>query len=66
MEKFYQKGASLRATLKEMAVADLVHFPVSKMSVVRSTATTLGCELERTYKTKLNREGRTVDVTRLK
>lgn len=66
MEKVYSEGVSLRATLKEMGVDDIVRFPVCRMSVVRSTAATLGYELERKYKTTHNREGRTIDVRRVR
>lgn len=65
MEKFYLEGVPLRATLREMNVGDIAHFPVSRMSVVRSLTSVLGYELERRYTTKHNREGKTIDVTRV-
>lgn len=65
MEKNFIPSSSIRATLKEMAIGDLLHFPTSRLSVVRSTATTLGVELDRKYSSRLNRENMTIDVTRL-
>lgn len=65
MEKSYISGISIRATLKEMSIGDIIHFPVARLSVVRSTASTLSLELERKYKSRLNRLDKTVDVTRI-
>lgn len=64
MEKNYSEKTPIRATLKEMAVGDTVHFPTSRTSVIRSTTSTLSLELERRYTAKLNRENKTIDVTR--
>ena len=64
MEKNYSEKAPIRATLKEMEVGDIVHFPVSRTSVIRSTTSTLSLELERKYSAKLNRDTMTIDVTR--
>ena len=65
MEKNYSSGTPIRATLKDMEVGDIVHFPMSKLSVVASTASTLGLELDRRYSTKRNKPNRTADTTRL-
>lgn len=65
MEKSYTSDTSIRSTLKEMSVGDIIHFPVMRLSVVRSTASTLSLELERKYKSRLNRKDKTVDVTRI-
>lgn len=65
MEKNYSFGTPIRATLKEMNVEDIIHFPVSKLSVIRTTAANLGIEMTRKYRTRLNRETMTVDVIRL-
>lgn len=64
MEKNYSEKTPIRATLKEMEVGDLVHFPVSRTSVIRSTTSTLNLELQRKYVSRLNRETMTIDVTR--
>lgn len=65
MEKNYSSDTPIRATLKDMEVGDIVHFPMSKLSVVASTASTLGLELDRRYTTKRNKPNRTADTTRL-
>ena len=64
MEQNYSEKAPIRATLKEMEVGDVVHFPTSRTSVIRSTTSTLSLELERKYSSKLNRDTMTIDVTR--
>lgn len=65
MEKNYTSDTSIRATLKEMSVGDIIRFPLARLSVVRSTASTLNLELDRKYQSRLNRKTKTVDVTRL-
>lgn len=65
MERNYNPEQSIRGTLREMQVEDVVHFPVSKLSVVRTTAANLGLEMCRKYKTRASRKTRTIDVTRL-
>lgn len=65
MEKNYQEKKPIRATLKKMEIGDVVHFPTSRTSVIRSTASTLNLEMERRYVSCLNRETKSIDVTRL-
>lgn len=65
MKKNYSEKMPIRATLKKMEIGDVVHFPTSRTSVIRSTASTLSLELERCYSSKLNREAMTIDVERL-
>lgn len=64
MEQNYSTRKPLRATIKEMGVGDIIHFPVTKTSVIRSTTSTLNLEMGRKYKSRLNRETMTIDVTR--
>lgn len=64
MEQNYSEKTPVRATLKDMEVGDIVHFPVSRTSVIRSTTSTLNLELQRKYVSRLNRETMTIDVTR--
>ncbi len=64
MENNYSEKRPIRATLKEMEIGDIVHFPVSRTSVIRSTTSTLNLELGRKYVSRLNRETMTIDVTR--
>lgn len=65
MEKNYSSDTPVRATLKDMSVGDITHFPIARLSVVRATSSTLGLELDRQYTVKQNRGNRTADVTRL-
>jgi hypothetical protein len=64
MEQNYSNRKPLRATIKEMGVGDIIHFPVTKTSVIRSTTSTLNLEMGRKYRSRLNRETMTIDVTR--
>ena len=64
MENNYSEKRPIRATLKEMEIGDIVHFPVTRTSVIRSTTSTLNLELNRKYISRLNRENMTIDVTR--
>jgi hypothetical protein len=64
MEQNYSNRKPLRDTIKEMGVGDIIHFPVTKTSVIRSTTSTLNLEMGRKYKSRLNRETMTIDVTR--
>ena len=64
MEQIYSQRKPIRATLKGMEINDIVHYPVSRLSVIRAIASTLGLELERNYVTRLNREAMTIDVIR--
>ncbi len=64
MEKIYSDKTPVRSTLAQMEVGDIARFPVRRLSVVRSTTSNLGYELDRKYRTKHNREEKTVDVTR--
>lgn len=65
MEKNYSLDTPIRATIKEMQVGDLIHFPIARLSVVRATSSTLGLELARKYTARQNSKTRTVDVERL-
>lgn len=64
MEQNYTDKKPIRATLRDMEIGDIVHFPVSRTSVIRSTTSTLNLELNRKYVSRLNRETMTIDVTR--
>ena len=55
----------IRSTMREMEVGDRHVYPIAKMSVVRSTASILGVELDRKYKVVQDREERVVEVERV-
>ncbi len=64
MEKNYSSDDSIRGTIKDMKIGDIIHFPVCRLSVVRSTACTLSVELDRKYSSRRNKKLRTVDLIR--
>lgn len=64
MEKKYSEKTPIRASLREMEVGDVIKYPVTKTSVIRSTTSTLNLELDRKYVSRLNRESMTIDVRR--
>ena len=64
MEQNYSAKTPIRATLKDMKIGDIVHFPTSRTSVIRSTTSTLNLELNRRYVSRVNRDTMTIDVTR--
>ncbi len=65
MEKNYSSDDSIRSTIKRMNIGDVIHFPVQRMSVVRSTASTLSAELDRKYSSSRNKLRKTVAITRI-
>lgn len=64
--KYYdeERDISVRGTLRDMAIGDVVVFPLSRMSVIRATAYSYGLESGRNYCTKSNRKDRTFKVKR--
>lgn len=56
----------VRSTMREMEVGDKYVYPIVKMSVVRSTASILGVELDRKYKVVQDRDERIVEVERVR
>lgn len=63
-EKIYDNRLPIRETLKDMSVDDIVVFPAEKTSVLRATASNVGLELGREYKTRTNRDERVIRVVR--
>ena len=66
MEKFMSLNDPIKPTLREMQVGDVVHFPVSRMSVIRTLSSTLGYEMDRKYTARHNRNMKMMSVTRVK
>lgn len=64
MEKICNENTPIRPTLAEMSVGDVVFFPISRLTVIRSTASTYGLEKDRYYKARTHKEDRTVSVER--
>ena len=63
-EKNYDSRLTIRETLKDMSIDDVIVFPAEKTSVLRATASNLGLELNREYKTRTNRDERVIRVVR--
>lgn len=59
-----ERTKKIRPTLTEMEVGDVVAFPVIQMKSVRAQASELGVILDRRFTTRLNRQDRTLIVTR--
>lgn len=59
-----ENSIKIRPTLTEMQIGDTCYFPVRKMKSVRAQASELGVILDRKYKTRTNRQDRTISVTR--
>ena len=64
MDKIHT-GQSIRSILREMKIGETISFPICRLSVIRSTASTLGLEMTRYYQTKQSKESRTISVTRI-
>ena len=50
--------------LREMKVGDILVFPGERASSVRATCSMFGFEWNKTFRTSVNREERTISVTR--
>ena len=65
MEKYYSQDTPVREALRNMEVGDKAHFPINRLSVIRSTASTLGLELSRKYQSRHHSKEGIITVTRL-
>lgn len=63
-EKIYDTNQTIRETLRDMLIGDVVVFPAEKVSVVRATASNVGLEHNRHYTTRTNRDERVIRVKR--
>lgn len=61
-----EKQMKVRPALAGMEVGGRLAFPISDTKSIRVQASDLGLILERRYKTKTDRERRTIEVTRIK
>ena len=60
-----EKKKSVRSQLKEMHIGDKAIFDASRTSYVRAACTNCGFEWERKFSTSIDREKRTITVTRI-
>jgi len=56
---------SLLSQLREMETGDKICFPINRMSYVRSISVSFGAEWGRKYKTRLLKDSKQIQVTRL-
>lgn len=63
--KYYNEEKPIRATLMDMAIDDVIVFPVGRISTVRVTASALNLQVGRKYSTKSSRKDMTLKVKRL-
>lgn len=63
-EKNYDSRQTIRETLKDMSIDDVVVFPAEKTSVLRATASNIGLEMNREYRTRTDRDERVIRVVR--
>lgn len=55
----------IQPTLKAMKFAERQDFPISMLSSVKSSCTTVSLEMNFSFKTKVNRNANTIEVTRI-
>lgn len=59
-----RKSKSMRAKIIQLDVGKSIAFPVEKTGYIRCASSTLSTELNRQYSCTVNREKRTITVTR--
>lgn len=60
-----EKGKPISATLREMEVGQIISFPAEQTCSVKTMCSNLGFQINRRFTTSINREKRTLDVTRV-
>ena len=55
----------IRPALTALEMGDAVVFPISRLKSVRTQASELGAIFNRRFKTKTNRENKTITVSRI-
>ena len=59
-----ERPKKMRTQIVELNVGESVSFPIEKMKTIRAQTSELNCIMQRVYATKLNRDNRTIIVTR--
>ena len=59
-----ERPKKMRKQIVELNVGESVAFPIEKMKTIRAQTSELNCIMQRVYATKLNRDDRTIIVTR--
>ena len=64
MRKNFKENSPIRPNLAEMTVGDVITFPLSRGSVLRTTCANFGLETRRTFQTRSDKKKGIVIVTR--
>lgn len=59
-----ERPKKMRTQIVELNAGESVAFPIEKMKTIRAQTSELNCIMQRVYATKLNRDDRTIVVTR--
>ena len=59
-----ERPKKMRTQIVELNDGESVAFPIEKMKTIRAQTSELNCIMQRVYATKLNRDDRTIIVTR--
>lgn len=59
-----KQNLSITDQLRELGIGDSASFPITKMRSIRTTASERGIVWGKTFSTSLNREEKTITVTR--
>jgi len=62
--RIYGERENVAEVLRNMEVGDVAVFPIARMTTVRVGGCNIGLELDRKYRTKTDRETRTISITR--
>ena len=65
MRKNFEENSPVRPNLMKMAVGDVITFPKSRVTTIRSTCATLSMEQDMAFQTRSDKQKGIVIVTRL-
>ena len=59
-----ERPKKMRTQIVELNISESEEFTIEKMKTIRAQTSELNCIMQRVYATKLNRDDRTIIVTR--
>lgn len=65
MQEKFNFPTKIRPTLVDMVEGEIVKFPIEKLKSIRTQCSELGASMLRQYSTHIDREERTIEVTRV-
>ena len=65
MRKNFKENSPVRPNLMKMAVGDVITFPKSRVTTLRSTCATLGMEQDMVFQTRSDKQKGIITVTRI-